>query len=365
MLETILHIRESSIFGSPERLIIGQVRNAGQFTYLPVTFRKGGQENPFAAELKAQGIPYREVAERFTGDLATVGRLENLINEVEPALIVTHEYKANYLGRKAARRTGVPHLVHFHGVTSENFKVALYNRLDISVMKRVKGIITVSEQTKARLVSGGVSGDKIHVVINAVPEEAFEKVSFEASAFDEVAPLVVTAGRLSHEKGVDILIEAMAILRDAKDHRVNLLIYGDGPEKTNIERMIAGRKLAGQIKMMGFVRDVRAPFGAMEFLVVPSRSEGFPLVLLEAWAQGAPVVATPVGGLPGLIDDNVNGLLARAVSPEALADVMIRALSMPDFKSRCGGAGQAKTREQYNFERQVESLERIYSKYAL
>jgi len=361
---TILHIREATIFGSPERLIIGQVRHAREFTYLPVTFRKGGRENPFAAELKAQGIPYREITERFTGDLTAVGRLEDLIREEKPALIITHEYKANYLGRMAARRAGVPHLVHFHGVTAENLKVALYNRLDIAVMKRVEGIITVSEQTKKRLVDRSVSGTKIHVVINAVPDEAFEKVPFEAPAFDETAPLVVVAGRLSHEKGVDILIEAMAELRNDKGHRANLLIYGDGPERTNIERMISERKLADRIKMMGFIRDVRPPFGAMEFLVVPSRSEGFPLVLLEAWAQGAPVVATPVGGLPDLIDDNVNGLLAESVSPAALAHAIARALSMSDFKARCGAAGQTRTRVQFNFDRQVESLELIYRQYA-
>lgn len=363
MAPTILHIREAGIFGSPERLIIGQVRHAKNFQYLPVTFCKGGRENPFAAELKAQAIAYREVIEHFTGDLTAVSRLTALIRDVKPALIVTHEYKANFYGNLAAKRAGVPHLVHYHGVTAEDFRVRLYNRMDVSVMRRVRGIITVAEQTRQRLIEHGIDGDKIHVVINAVPEQAFEAVPFEPHRFEHPGPLLVAAGRLSHEKGFDILVESLALLRD-RGVNANVLLYGDGPEKENLEKLIDERQLSDRVKLMGFVRDVRPPFGAMEFLVVPSRSEGFPLVLLEAWAQGAPVVATPVGGLPGLIDDNVNGLLATEVGPEALASTIERAFALPDFKTRCGIAGLNKTREQFNFDRQVESLERIYSRFA-
>jgi glycosyltransferase involved in cell wall biosynthesis len=363
MADTILHIREASIFGSPERLIIGQVRHARAFRYLPVTFRKGGRENPFAAELKSLNLPCREVSERFTGDLTTIGRLAALIKDEHPALIVTHEYKSNFYGRRAARRAGVPHLIHFHGVTSEDRRVHLYNRIDLAVMRRVQGIITVSEQTRQRLIDAGVDGSKIRVVINAVAEQAFERAPFESPSFDDNAPLLVAAGRLSYEKGFDILIEGLATLLEG-GHAANLLIYGDGPEKENLARLIASLELSGRVKLMGFIRDVRPPFGAMQILVVPSRSEGFPLVLLEAWAQGAPVVAHPVGGLPDLVVDNVNGLLARAATPEALAEALSKALAMPDFKSRCGAAGQALTRDKFNFERQLDSLEAIYREFA-
>jgi glycosyltransferase involved in cell wall biosynthesis len=363
MAPTIFHIREAAIFGSPERLILGQVRHGKAFRYIPVTFRKGGLENAFAAEMTRQGIEYHEVTERFTGDLSTVRRLAKLLREEQPSLIVTHEYKSDFYGRLAARRTGVPHLVHFHGFTAEDARVQVYNKIDIGVMKRVGGIITVSEETRRLLMSKGINGDKVRVVINAVPDEAFETVPFRKPALLPDAPLLVAAGRLSHEKGFDILIDSLALLAKT-GHKPSVLIYGDGPERDDLQEQIETHQLTDRVKLMGFTPDVRPPFGAMEFLVVPSRSEGFPLVLLEAWAQGAPVVATPVGGLPDLIDDNVNGILARDATPEALAEALRRALETPDFRDRCGGEGRRRTRERYNFERQLDSLEAIYREFA-
>ena len=360
----VLHLREAAIYGSPERLIIGQMRHAERYRGLPVTYRKAGARNDFATELERQDIEFRELIEHFTGDLTTVFRLARLIRSTRPVLLVSHEYKSNLYARLAAMLTGVPHLIHFHGVTSEDTKVRLYNRIDLAVMRRARGVITISPETKRRLADQGVDADHIQVVINAVLESAFEKVPFECPAFEQPGKLLVAAGRLSHEKGFDLLLDAFAALRST-GRSANLLIYGDGPELPRLSRRIEALGLSSCVRLAGFVRDVRPSFGAMEFLVVPSRSEGFPLVLLEAWAQGAPVVATPVGGLPNLIKDNVNGLLAAAPTESALADALARALDMADFKTRCGAEGLRLAREKYNFKRQVEELEAIYDRYAL
>jgi glycosyltransferase involved in cell wall biosynthesis len=168
---------------------------------------------------------------------------------------------------------------------------------------------------------------------------------------------------LSHEKGVDILIEALALLKHS-GARLNCLIFGEGPEEEKITSLIERHGLTDSAKLVGFQKDLRGPFRAMAFLIIPSRSEGFPLVLLEAWAQASPVVATPVGGLPDLIADNENGILARAAEPKALAEAIQKALNTPDFKSRCGQASERLVREKYNFEIQVGRLEEIYERYA-
>ena len=359
----LFHIREAGSYGSPERLIVGQITHARNFNGIPVSYRKGGVENPFVAELTALKIPHLELTEHFTGDLTTAIRLAAMIRQYRPTLIVTHEYKSNFYGYLASRITGVPHLIHYHGATAEDVKVKLYNAIDRWVLRRTQGIVTVSSETKRRLVAAGVEESKINVVINAVPDSAFEKVRYEYEEFDESLPFAVCAGRLSHEKGVDILVEALALLKKS-GAQLNCLIYGEGPEEERIKSLIDHHGLGESAKLVGFQKDLRGPFGAMAFLIIPSRSEGFPLVLLEAWAQAAPVVATPVGGLPDLIADNENGMLAKAAEPKALADAIGRALKTPDFKTRCGQAGARLVKEKYNFEIQVERLEEIYERYA-
>ncbi len=362
MRKKIFHIRESNIWGSPERLIFGQINNAGKFDYVPVTYRKGGKENSFAREIKKSGIGYFELKEYFTGDLSTVKRLSKIIVQLKPALIVTHDYKSNLYGYLASKMTDVPHLIHFHGFTSEDSKTRIYNKIDVGIMRRVSGIITVSSETKKRLIDNGIDESKIEVVINAVPDSAFEKIPFDKTPFNDDNKLIVSAGRLSYEKGYDIFIEALHIL-DKSGENVNTIIYGDGPERAKLQEKIDNYKLKDKVILAGFIDDLRGPFGVMEFLVIPSRSEGFPLVLLEAWAQGASVVATPVGGLPGLITNLETGLLASEVSAKALAETIKEALSIYNFKSRCGEAGKKLTKEQYNFNVQVRKLEEIYERF--
>jgi glycosyltransferase involved in cell wall biosynthesis len=358
----MFHIREAGSYGSPERLIVGQITHARNYNGIPVSYRKGGIENPFVSELTALKIPHLELTEHFTGDLTTSLRLAAMIRQYRPALIVTHEYKSNLYGYVASRITGVPHLVHFHGVTAEDVKVRLYNAIDRWVLKRSTGIITVSNETKAKLCGLGIAESRIEVVFNAVSESALDAKPFQKNAeFASSVPLAVCAARFSHEKGIDLLVEAAALLKETGD-ALNVLIYGAGPEEERIRSLIRDRNLEGRIKLAGFVPDLRGVFGAMDFLVIPSRSEGFPLVLLEAWAQGAPVVATPVGGLPNLIDDNGNGILARSTDAASLAEAIRRALATTDFRSRCGSAGRRLVQEKYNFERQVQLLEETYDR---
>ena len=359
----LFHIREAGIYGSPERLIVGQITHAQKYAGIPVSYRKGGLENAFVSELTSLKIPHLELTEHFTGDLSTSVRLAAMIRQYRPSLIVTHEYKSNLYGYLASRITGVPHLIHYHGATAEDVKVRLCNAIDRWVLRRAQGIITVSNETKRRLAAIGVTDSKINVVINAVSEAAFGHVLFVNEEFAPSVPFAVCAGRLSYEKGVDILIEAVALLKNSGTN-LNLLIYGEGPEEARLRSLIERRGLSYSVKLVGFLKDLRGPFGAMAFLVIPSRSEGFPLVLLEAWAQGAPLVATPVGGLPELITDNENGILAKAPDPKSLAEAIHRALSLPDFRSRCGAAGRRLVAEKYSFETQVARLEEIYDRFA-
>ena len=359
--DTILHIREANIWGSPERLILGQLRFLSDYTCVPVTYRRRGISNPFAERLGREDIDCIELDESGPGDLRTISRLTKLIRQKQAKLMVTHDFKSNLYGYFASKMTGCPQIVHFHGFTAEGLKVRSYNAIDRAVMRRCGAIIAVAEQTKAALASVGVDARKIEVVINAVSPEAFEVVTEETVAAKSDRKMIVAAGRLSHEKGFDLLVQAAGLLKE-RGLKFDIQIYGDGPEKTELAEQINRLRLSDRVGLAGFNHDLRPVYARSEFLVIPSRSESFPLVVLEAWAQGTPVVATRVGRLPELIEDNVNGLLVREVTPEALAETMTTALQLPDFRQRCGAAGRELVRQKYVFANQVEQLTKIYER---
>jgi glycosyltransferase involved in cell wall biosynthesis len=358
----ILHVREANIWGSPERLILGQIRFLQGHTCVPVTYRRLGRSNPFAEGLHREGVGCIELAEFGPGDLRAVYRLARIIRDRRADLVVTHDFKSNLYGHLASRMTGCPHLVHFHGVTAEGWKVRFYNAIDRGVMRRCRAIITVAEQTRQRLISMGVDGGKIEVVINAVAPEAFDQAADGDLTLEPGRKLIVAAGRLSHEKGMDIVVKAARILKD-QGLQFDIRIYGEGPERARLQALLARLDVGDCVTLAGFRSDLRPVYARAEFLVIPSRSEAFPLVLLEAWAQGIPVVATPVGRLPELIESGVDGLLAERVAPDSLAKVIGNALGRPTFRERCGVFGRDKVRDQFSFPVQVAALKQIYERH--
>jgi len=360
--DTILHVREANIWGSPERLILGQVRYLADYKCVPVTYRRRGKSNPFAERLGQEDVDFVELDESGPGDVRTIYRLIKVIRRRQAKLIVTHDFKSNLYAYIASKITGCPQIVHFHGFTAEGARVRFYNAIDRAVLRRCRAIITVAEQTRQLLTSLGVDSARVAVVINAVPPGAFEIVTDESVSLASDRKLVVAAGRLSHEKGFDLLVQAALLLKE-RGLKFNIQIYGDGPEKTALAERINHLHVSDRIGLAGFNHDLRPVYAHAEFLVIPSRSEAFPLVALEAWAQGTPVVATPVGRLPELIENDVNGLLVSEVTPEALADTMAVALQTTDFRTRCGAAGREMVRLKYVFANQVAHLKEIYDRF--
>jgi len=361
-VNTVLHVREANIWGSPERLILGQLRFLAEYKCVPVTYRRRGKSNPFAERLRQEDVECVELDEFGPGDARTIYQLIKVIRQRQAKLIVTHDFKSNLYGYFASKVTGCPLIVHFHGFTAEGARVRFYSAIDRAVMRRCRAIITVAEQTKQLLTSLGVGSTKVTVVINAVPPEAFETVTDESVGVVSDQKLVVAAGRLSYEKGFDLLVEAAHLLKE-RGLKFNIQIYGDGPEKTALAKQINHLHISDRIGLAGFRSDLRPVYAQAEFLVIPSRSESFPLVVLEAWAQGTPVVATPVGRLPELIENDVNGLLVRDMTPEALAEGMAVALQAADFRQRCGAAGREMVRLKYVFANQVALLKEIYDRF--
>lgn len=186
--------------------------------------------------------------------------------------------------------------------------------------------------------------DRASIVNNPVQIAEIRRIVEGARVPDVPAPTggghLVAAGRLSPEKGFDLLIEALALCRDPT---LRLTIVGDGPEATKLKELAQARSVAAQTEFRGFVPDPYPLFAAADAFVLSSRFDGFPNVVLEALACGTPVIACPApGGTADILRPIPQCELASSVSAEALAEAISR------WRSRRPGRVAADVVSQYD-----------------
>lgn len=360
----ILQLRSSDLFSSPERLIIGQCRYLTDYEFVCASFSRHGHTNRFLKECEAAGITTEHIPESCTGDIRVIGHIRKLITKHAIDLVVTHDYKSNLYGHLASKKPGVEHIAYFHGRTSEDAKVKLYNLIDWCMLRRITRVITVSELTKQLMVDKGVAADKISVVVNGVDPEMLSIKNRpphdERSLCDENAVRqIVAAGRFSHEKGFDILLEAIHRIKDQSPPFV-LHLYGLGPTEDSLRSLTNRLGLDDVVRFCGFVDDILPVFREMDFLVLSSRSEGMPVVVLEAWSQQLGVVATRVGGIPEMIEDGRDGLLVNSEDIQGLSQKILWGLTHVDEMSQFGVRGYELVKERYNYAAQAEALREVY-----
>jgi glycosyltransferase involved in cell wall biosynthesis len=193
-------------------------------------------------------------------------------------------------------------------------------------------VVAVSEYVAARQrTAGRVPAERIQVVPNPVSVPDAVRPAAEVRASLGLAPgrrLVAAAGRLTPEKGFADLIAAA----DALPPDVDVLVFGDGPERAGLEAQRAALRTGARVRLAGQRPDAAEYVAAADVCVVPSRwEEAFCLAAAEPLARGRPLVATRVGAIPELVRDGVTGLLVPPADPPALAGALQRLLDAPDL----------------------------------
>lgn len=295
---------------------------------LVVTYRRTGTaQSPFVAHLSDKRIPHVVIPESGPLDIRAVRRLAVTLRDFEPDVVQTHSYKATahawLLRRLGARWRWVG---FSHGTTTEDTKARLYHQLDRRLIGAADQVVVVSAAQLDRFE--GVS-PRPRVIDNAVVpfSDAGAANPSPVRPAGGSEPRLGVVGRLSSEKGVDVFLDACALLRD-RGLAFTAVVAGDGSERIALEVRCAALGLAHRIEFLGQVSDLGSLYKSLDLLVIPSRSEGLPNVLLEALAAGLPVAATRVGAIPHVLADPLAGTLAEPGSPGRLAAAIESSLAL-------------------------------------
>lgn len=300
-------------------------------------------------------------------DLSVPVRLWRRFRREKPDLVHTHLIHADFYGVPAARLARVPAVVttrHNDDAFRRRFPGRCVNRW---LWARTDGGIAVSQALAhfSREMEGAkVPIRVIHHGIAAVggtaliEREAAESIRVEL-ALPSDALVVGVVCRLTVQKGVSYGLQAFAAIAHAFPHAI-LLIAGEGPERSELERMAAELGLSESVRFLGWRPDSGRVLAALDLLIAPSRWEGFGLVVLEAMARGVPVLATRVGALPEIVADGETGLLVASGDVGALAAALGRLLGDAGLRARLGAAGRERARREFGLERMAEETLGFY-----
>jgi glycosyltransferase involved in cell wall biosynthesis len=306
----------------------------------------GADRGPLSGWVRTAGASHhtlnmaRKPAPRDAFDLLTLRRLAR-----GKDIVHLHSSKAGVLGRVAAltigrrHRPGVVVTAHYWSWLVGGPWAPLYRWIERVLARRCDALIAVSEAeaTEGRAVLGATAPLKL--IPNGVDREQFSPRADEEDR-DSGAPLIVCVGRLSHQKGQDVAIEALARMRD-RTARLRLVGAESGPgERARLEELAATLAVADRIGWRGAVDDTAPEYRAADVVVAPSRWDGLSLALLEAMACGAAIVASDVNGSESLGDA---GVIVPPGDPEALADGIDRLLEDEPRRRRLGASARTRS----------------------
>ena len=355
-----------------------QLRAFAAAGYEVIALSAGGR---YVSDLESWGIEHRTLRQATRAfapsrDVRLLFELRHLFAELQPDIVHTHTPKPGYVGRLAARTSGVPIIVHtVHGIfavpedpwakktivyaldrlaSSCSDIELLQNPEDLPVLRRLR----VPEH-KLRVLGNGIDLSRFDPTRIDAAQTAAVRAELGMAPDDLVCGLV---GRLVWEKGYRHVFDAAARLRDELP-KLKFVIVGPVADRDAVPREELDRVAAlGNVRFLGLRDDVEQLYSAMDLYVLASFREGFPRSAMEAAAMGLPLVVTNIRGCRQVVDDGVNGVLVKVRDSNALTGAIMALARDPLLRQRMGQASTEKAKREFDQQRVIDITLEVYDR---
>ena len=363
----ILYVHGIEAIGGAERDLIALLKTLDRHKWEPHVVCPG--TGPFREQLHATAVPthalsfppWRKPLAWFQRRSA-IGRLETLVNQLDPAMIHVNDiWWVPHTVRAIASRMSNPVPIVAH--VRQEIEPAKVRRYELD---RVDAVIAISRQIEQSLIAGGVSAKKVRTLYSGIDLSERQRTHDDQAirrmlGLPNGAVLLGTVANLFPRKGYEVMLQALpAIVRAIPTVHYVMVGSDDHGYADRLKRLAHELKIIDRVHIVGFQDPVQPFLSALDLYVHPALMEGFGIAVVEAMAMGKAVVATTTGGVPEVVAQGETGLLVPPGDVESLAATVVSLLEDRALREQMGHSGKARVQERFSLDASVGQVEQLY-----
>ncbi|MEW9053535.1 MAG: glycosyltransferase family 4 protein [Neobacillus sp.] len=363
----VLHLNAGNETGGGMVHILSLLKELNREEFILGLLEKG----VFETKAKAAGIQTVTFEQSSRYDLSVLSKLITFIKKEKITILHTHGARANLYGYLIKKFTKVTWMTTVHSDPRNDFlgrgiKGELFTKLNLTVLKKPDHYFAISKRFTEMLRDFGVQPNKVTTIYNGIDFDLplIKEISRKDLKLSTTDFVLLMVARLDPVKRHELALEAIKeVTREHQD--VKLLLVGDGPIRNRIEHLIAEMGLSSHVQLLGHREDVDALLQTADVTILTSKTESFPLVLLESARANTPVITTDVGGVRDMIPDPTYGFVVGTNEKEELISSIKKAMLLKEKNELPKMADQFKryVSERYSIHSFVESVYNIYKIY--
>ncbi|RLG88384.1 MAG: hypothetical protein DRO16_05140 [Thermoprotei archaeon] len=365
-MKKICFVIGTLVAGGAEKQLYYLIKYLDREKFQPVVIalRSGSMENDFREIVKIKII-----GKRWKIDPFFFFNLFHSIKEEKVDILHSFMFTSNTWGRICGVLLKIPVIVASER-SMDLWKKWYHFKIDKILGNFTIKIICVSEEVKNYyLKKTELPESKFAVIENGVNLEEIEKTEYKKELKDEFGIkeedfVILTGGRLCKEKSIDVLLSVVPELRK-EIKNLKILIVGEGEEKRNLMEIVKKLNIENSVVFTGFRRDILSIIKISDIVVLTSKWEGMPNLILEGMALGKSVISTDIGGSKEIIEDGVNGFLLKYGDKKALVDKIIYLYKNPEVRKKMGEEGYKIVKKRFNLFEKIKEYEKIYSSFKI